>query len=113
MVDRTVFSEAADLIDNEGWCQDNNAMINTSSGPRMADVKIEADRPKCRCVFGAVLAILDTRGVDIDHVAAIGDYDHIMDRSVQPEFASIVNWNDAEDRTKQEVVNHLKYLAQG
>lgn len=97
MIDKAIFAKAADIIEERGWYQ--GWFYNIQKG---------CDGPVC--LLGAV-NVACGREPDVSNVADTDAVDKAVRRKLKRRvFAA--NWNDRDGRTKEQVVNMLRSLAQ-
>jgi hypothetical protein len=96
---RDVLRRAADLLEEFGWCQMDEARAGDEP------VSVNDSRVDRFCIGGAVRRAL------IELTAAEHD-NHPYDYIGQVWDGNIVDWNDAPGRTKSEVVARLREAAE-
>ncbi len=93
-----VLSEAADLIERDGWCQETYE-----------------DYRGRRCMDGALIAVMGDTHVKLNDVEAALSAHLPQVTSIHVAaphaWAPVIAWNDAEGRTQEEVVAKLREVA--
>lgn len=88
-----ILLRAADILRLDGWRQDDAGRVGEP-----------------RCVLGALRAACLPRHPDIEHAEACGKLRaHVYERFGE---ADLVQWNDAPDRTADEVIAALRAAAE-
>ena len=106
-----ILNKAADLIERNGWCRGSFSARPIGIGMFR---KIRFDEADETCAFCADGAIRFAAGHN-DHNAAEADSDvraALKAFSQHVQYLNPASWNDMDGRTKHEVVNTLRQVAQ-
>ena len=112
-LDRAVFSDAADLLDREGWCRGVLWSDPPEATKRSNGLDIEPDHPKHRCVIGAIDAVLRRRGIgnELPYIAELYRTVYGTNRVTGTFGRGVANWNDMQGQTQEVVVGVLRDMA--
>lgn len=89
---RRIIARAADILEQQGWCQDV--------------LKREVNGKTCYCTLGALIAAVD----EATPFAEVNPYVNNVEDYLGP-GSCISIWNDAPGRTQAEVVAVLRAVA--